>query len=188
MTYMGKVCCFYPILTVSHDKSFCDNKGILYIKIEKAASSTLAGVAARIAYKLYDIVNASAPSENVKRACRVRLTHAWSRQNKRPFAIRDHDNSFLFTFLRHPGRRSLSEFYYFGVDGRNITGTETEPTAFEAIEYLKHPRHVNSQFGNSADKGVPLPAGNWTWQMTTAWQVQRVVDELDYIGIIERME
>ena len=161
----------------------------MYIKVEKAASTTLAGVAGRIAHKLFDLVNASAETaENIKPICRVRLTHAWSRRVPKPFAVRDHAKSFLFTFVRHPGRRSLSEFYFFGVDGRNATGNEAEPTATQAVAYLKHPKHVNSQFHMCADKGIPVPPGNWTWKQKKAWQIQRVVDELDYIGVVERME
>ena len=172
-------------------------QGILYIKPEKAASSTLAGVAARIAYKLFDLTNTSAiaAAENisVKPICRVRLTHAWSRQSPKPFTSRDRNNSFLFTFLRNPGKRSLSEFYYFGVDGRNITGKEVEPTAAEALEYVQSPRHANSQFTKCWDVGMKpsltaMVTENMTWQEKMALRVQIAVNELDYIGIVERME
>lgn len=155
-------------------------------------------MAGRIAHKLVDLVHATnisrsrTVSDKAHPVCRVRLTHAWSRQVPQPFAMRDRDKSFLFTFVRHPGRRSLSEFYYFGVDGRNATtGNETEPSAAEAMEYLQNPKRGNSQFRKCVDKGVGRlirTAKNLTWQQKKAWQVQKVVNELDYIGVVERME
>eukprot|EP00977_Amphora_coffeiformis_P021221 scaffold9062_cov154-Amphora_coffeaeformis.AAC.7 len=170
-------------------------RGILYIKPEKAASSTIAGVVARIAYKLFDLSNTSdivsSQGMNVKTpACQLRLTHGWSdnRHNPQTLTSRIRNESFLFTFLRNPGRRALSSFYYFGVDGKNITGKEVEPRAADVIEFLK--THVNRQLEKCLDKKQKtLHSGNWTSRKEMfALQVQTVVDELDFIGIVERME
>jgi len=169
-------------------------RGILYIKPEKAASSTIAGVTARIAHKLFDLSNTSKivsrQGINVTTpACQLRLTHGWSdnRHNPRTLTSRIRNESFLFTFLRNPGRRALSSFYYFGVDGKNITGKEVEPNATEVLDFLK--TNVNGQFEKCLDKEQKRRySGNWTRREMFTLQVQTIVDELDFIGIVERME
>ena len=169
-------------------------RGILYIKPEKSASSTIAGVAARIAYKLFDLTNTSAvlSTQGIKvktPACQLRITHGWSDNRHHPETLssRIRNESFLFTFLRNPAQRVLSAFYYFGVDGKNITGKETEPNTTEVIEYMK--THANGQFEKCLDKKQKrLHSGNWSNRERFALQVQTIIDELDFIGIVERME
>lgn len=169
-------------------------RGLLYIKPEKAASSTMAGVAARMAYKLFDLTNTSTfvAEQGIKvkwPMCQVRLTHGWSDNRHHPATLssRMRNESFLFTFLRNPGRRVLSAFYYFGFDARNNTGKEPEPTAKEVLDYLR--THVNGQYNKCMDKRQQrLHNGDSASPENYALHVQTIIEELDFIGIVERME
>lgn len=163
-------------------------EGILFIKIEKAASSTLAGVAARISRSLIHLTNTSTVSLNgtvlARPVCRVRLSHLWWIRTRK-YSTRNKERSFLFTFLKRPEKRVLSEFWYFGHDIRDPLPSEL-PDDTTVIEYLK--KSANSQLSRVIDK-APNPRLNDNLTKTEmAARVQTVMSELDFIGIVERMD
>ena len=100
----------------------------------KTASSTTAGVAARIAH-LYghlldkDTDNANGTSE--ERFCRVRFDHSSAR--KLNYRERDRTKSFLFTFVRDPARRAMSEIFHFQVSRQKM-----EPNDDNIIDTLQN--------------------------------------------------
>ena len=94
------------------------NEGLLYVKLEKAASTTLASVALRsaeaIAYKRH--VNTTIGPWEVPKMCKFRgVSHMWSKRSP-PFEQRNHDKSFLWTFVKDPLRRVLSVYFFFEID------------------------------------------------------------------------
>ncbi len=105
------------------------SRGLLYVKIEKAASSTLASVAARTAHAIavrrnmthskYDIDTDSNTTvvKTVPQVCRYRgLTHLWSKRTIQGFENRNHNETFLWTFVKDPTKRILSLYFFFEID------------------------------------------------------------------------
>ena len=80
------------------------DRGMLYIKIEKAASSTLASVAARTVIAIAERTQANATREDgteAPRICRFRgMGHLWSKRSKNLLDERNRDHTFLWTFLK----------------------------------------------------------------------------------------
>jgi hypothetical protein len=95
---------YYPGIFESIEPS---NDGLLFVKIKKSGSSSLAGVAARIAH---------ATANNRTQICKSRMTHEWFYQVK--LNERNKKASFLWTILRRPETRALSYFFFEDV-GRN---------------------------------------------------------------------
>ena len=93
---------------------------MLYIKIEKAASSTLASVAARTAIAIAERTQANATREDgteAPRICRFRgMGHLWSKRSKNLLDERNRDHTFLWTFLKNPTKRFLSIYFFFHID------------------------------------------------------------------------
>ncbi|KAI2495273.1 sulfotransferase family [Fragilaria crotonensis] len=83
--------------------------GLIYSKVHKAASSTLAGVTIRVA-KNYG-------RRRIGKACVAHMSHSDSRL----FRKRDPRHSFMFSSIRHPAHRALSWIFYVGSNqGRTL--------------------------------------------------------------------
>jgi len=96
------------------DHSWCTQKyhrsrptGLLYIKMPKAASSTMAGIALRIAHRV------SSRIFGEKSVCSVQNGHV-PKLNKigTLFSNRDRRRSFLFSTLRNPANRAISRIFF----------------------------------------------------------------------------
>ena len=74
--------------------------GLLYVKIPKAASTTLSGVALRIGYR-------RSPHETM--GCHVEACHGEAWKGRKNYINRTIGESFLFSFIRNPSSRSLSQ-------------------------------------------------------------------------------
>jgi len=85
--------------------------GILYNKMPKAASSTMAGITIRIAHKVASrIYGRIHDSESV---CTNRFTHIGGLNKPGElFLNRDRSRSFLFSTLRDPAKRSISRIFF----------------------------------------------------------------------------
>lgn len=165
------------------------DKGLLYIKIEKAASSTLASVAARTAQAIATRSNANVTREDgtkVPKICRFRgLNHLWSKRSP-DFATRNRNDTFLWTFLKDPAKRALSFYFFFMIDWipgkRNYTETDV-------IEYLNstgcctqilslHPQRKGIQYYEQIMKDDAL----------VRRLVQETLEQMDFLGLVERMD
>lgn len=101
-----------PLMDPSNPNHTYSDAGIIYVKNFKAASSTIAGVALRLAFRL--------PGNDTTSNGWVRFHHTpgYSYRNRNPA------RSFLFTSVRDPARRALSRIFYthisqFGHDPHN---------------------------------------------------------------------
>jgi hypothetical protein len=80
--------------------------GYLYVREMKTGSSTIGGVVLRIARNV-------ARRRNQTVMCKNRMDHSPARNLQ--YADRDKDLSFLFTVIRDPMKRILSQFFHFEV-------------------------------------------------------------------------
>jgi len=101
-----------PISPLDH--SWCTQKynydrptGLLYNKLPKAASSTTAGIAIRIAHMVSSRLYGNGTVCSIKCGHLAGLNEAGKRYSKR-----DRLKSFLFSTLRDPGKRSISRIFF----------------------------------------------------------------------------
>ena len=95
------------------------DKGILYVKVPKCASSTGAGVTLRIAQTLSQQYNQRLANDTTTTTddaapiplCRSRIQHI--RAYKLELGKRDRQRSILWTMIRLPHKRLVSQFFHF---------------------------------------------------------------------------
>jgi hypothetical protein len=149
--------------------------GFLYLKPFKSASSTLAGVNLRISRNV-------ARRQRVGEMCRARFSHG-----PQPFAAasmfsrRTVGKSFLWTVLREPTARVVSQFFHFQVSKRKLKPTEANFRRFlvkkdphNKRDYYLQCLHPLQKFDR--DKYDPVEAA------------QEILKEYDFIGITERLD
>jgi hypothetical protein len=166
-----------------------DPRGAFYVKVPKAASSTLAGINYRIARRHgeralgYDCVHNEKHLDSVGRY----------------YGNRDVARSFLWGSVRDPTSRAISRIFYFHISEREI-----EPTDKNIMALL---RSNNFQWGSISDGqgGFQLrymtvkdiPAGSfWSGKQKTVVlqpevlleRVQDVILDYDFIAVTERMD
>ena len=148
-------------------------EGILFVRNMKTGSSTLAGVAIRIARALAR----KTKKGGREKLCKVRWDHtpAFLLQ----YGQRDKRKSFLWSFVRDPTDRAVSEFFHFGVSRRKM-----EPSDKNFVEYLMDRKYTNNYFlqDMSTKQFRPKLAPN-----VTSF-VESIMDDYDFIGLAERMD
>ena len=161
-------------------------EGFLFVKIDKAGSSTMAGVALRIAHVLgkrqaLEEGEAGATTlPEIQQVCRARVSHAWSKQSDFDYSSRDRDQSFLFTMLRDPKSRAVSEFNWQA----GMAGVESS-----SDNLLHHLRSVrNFQLGLVVDSTDKSRAKEATDIGDITQLVSNVLVEFDFIGLLERLD
>ena len=161
-------------------------EGFLFVKIDKAGSSTMAGVALRIAHALgrrQALEGGEAGATTLpesQQVCRARVSHAWSKQSDFDYSSRDRDQSFLFTMLRDPKSRAVSEFNWQA----GMAGVESS-----SDNLLHHLRSVrNFQLGLVVDSTDKSRAKEATDIGDITQLVSNVLVEFDFIGLLERLD
>jgi hypothetical protein len=149
-------------------------RGFLYVKARKAGSSTVAGVAIRIARSIAQQRNLSTP------VCQVRFNHPMA--SKLQYSKRNKMESFLWSILREPTRRFMSEFFHFGLSRNFIQPTDEKIKAYmretkPAIEnYYLRWLAVDKPFSFRKDH-EKIPS-----------IVKSIINEYDFLGISERLD
>eukprot|EP00924_Labyrinthula_sp_SR-Ha-C_P012675 snap_masked-scaffold_10-processed-gene-13.38-mRNA-1 protein AED:1.00 eAED:1.00 QI:0/0/0/0/1/1/2/0/420 len=122
---------------------------LIYVKIPKCASSTVGGITRRIAdqnenerrfYGVRSHANKTEVLANPER-CRVLANHQ-PHPNVLPQVLEKNlrRNTFLFTFVRNPEERILSQLFHFGLAR---TGKEfSDRTAIKYIENMFRPEYI----------------------------------------------
>lgn len=148
------------------------NRGFLYFKARKAGSSTVAGVALRIARNMAQRLQVDTPH------CHTRYGHPPAHLLK--YFQRDKSNSFLWSIIREPTKRLVSEFFHFPVSRWKL-----EPTVqnFKAYVHNWTPE-IHNYYLQFMSTEEPFN-GNSEQEMTQA--VAKIMDEYNFIGITERM-
>jgi hypothetical protein len=175
------------------DQNFPTDSGLWYIKIEKAASTTLSSVAVRTAIALAErTTNANnttredgttTPAHH--KICKFRgIAHLWAKR-ARAHTTRDHGNTFLWTFVKEPTKLHLSFYFFFVIDwslGKRKFGSDTffnyfgdpDRGIFQSQYLSKIPDRMLHRIRNSEEEIQAF--------------VRNVIDDLDFIGTVERMD
>jgi hypothetical protein len=152
-----------------------DNKniGLIYVKIPKTSSTTCAGINIRIASKVGERVRGSDKDSRPKR-CGYTYSHG------RKVLLNRRSPNILWTLLRDPAKRAISEFYHFRVSRRGV-----EPTETKLKKFLK--KKKSYQFNYIADTRNSKALSKKT---KNPFQDIReyVMDAYDFIGLLERRE
>jgi len=164
--------------------------GLLYIKNEKAASSTLASVAVRIAHAIAQRTNATETNKDGNvidlKLCSYRgISHLWSTRTGE-FKTRDHDQSFLWTFLKDPTRRQLSLFFYFYVDWDDTHEYTTE-TFFQFMNKMDG-KPIDGQANKLNGRTIRKQLKGTQNETIINEYIQQMINEMDFIGLVERMD
>lgn len=148
-----------PPPCVSHvEYSRSTPSGLLYVKLPKAASSTCAGVARRIAHHW----------GSHGKECHVEAYHARARNKN--YRRRIKPKSFLWTVIRNPVKRALSEFFHFKVSREGVQPTEQNIREAVTVGNLQ------------MEYIVPMSTAN------VQESVDLILQEYDFVGLVERFD
>jgi hypothetical protein len=139
----------------------------------KTGSSTLAGVAIRIARSL----GKKTKQGGREKMCKVRFDHTPAFLLK--YGDRIKAKSFLWSFVRDPTQRSVSEFFHFGVSRRKM-----EPSDKNFLKYLRDRLYIYNYL--LFDMAVDRYRRKLQTNVTKI--VQSIMDDYDFIGMAERMD
>jgi hypothetical protein len=152
------------------------SRGFFYFKARKAGSSTVAGVALRIARSKAREVGLTPTATNATH-CHTRYGHPAAHRLK--YYQRDKNHSFLWSIIREPTKRDVSEFMHFAVSRGKL---EPSRQAFEAYySYTPLMQEYYLQF-MSTDKPFEMNKDDYV----TA--VAKIMNEYDFLGITERLD
>jgi Sulfotransferase family len=102
------------------------SEGIFFHRPHKTGSTTMVGIILRL-------VHSRAKAKGFQR-CKHRSMHGTARQYN--YVMRDRSKSFLFSIIREPKARLISEFFHF-----DVTAFEKEPTDANFIVSLRNKGH-----------------------------------------------
>lgn len=163
--------------TVMRQKQATD-KGFFYFKARKAGSSTVAGVALRIARSKARAVGLPATASNATH-CHTRYGHPAAHRLK--YHLRKRAESFLWSIVREPTMRNVSEFLHFAVS-RGMKIDPLRGQAFEAYSsFTPAMQEYYLQFMQT-DKKYDV-----TSKSPVEPVVAKIMSDYDFIGITERM-
>lgn len=151
---------------VKAQKTFSQN-GFLMVKIEKSASTSSASVHTRLAHRIL----------GGGEVCKNRgATHLWSSRLLvynwcKSFECIERNQTFLWTMLREPSKRIVSELFHMSKIKRNATDTGM-------IQYFR--ASGDSYWDKLTGKNPKLSRRN------TPSLVQNMLDTMNFIGITER--
>lgn len=145
--------------------------GLLFLKPYKTGSSTASGINLRISR------NTARRRNKEHDMCRVRFDHAWASSK---FPTRDRDNSFLWTLVRDPTKRVVSQFFHF-----EISRDKKEPTDDNFFNYV-----INGPNGMVKDYylGALSISGYKEDRSNNVDVANGIMGDYDFIGVTERMD
>jgi hypothetical protein len=152
-------------------------RGLLFVKEMKTGSSSIAGIVLRIARNLpkrfgFDFEQ-----------CSSRVDHTPARVMD--YKNRNVDESFLFTFLREPSARYLSQFFHFKVSREKF-----EPSDKVIQEYFRNTVYLHDYYLRELSL-IEYPSKQLSLDELPLHRVKAVnaiVRNYDFIGITERMD
>lgn len=146
-------------------------KGLIFVKSRKCASTTLAGISLRIAYK---------HSTEKGKHCALTYHHMRARETK--VSQREKDKAFLWTFVRDPTSQFLSQFFHFQVSRRHV-----KPTYSKFFKYVKNEYEDKYRYPQLSVINHKL-TGMGKLKKKPAKIVQNILNEYDFIGLVERLD
>jgi hypothetical protein len=160
--------------------------GFLFLKAFKTGSSTSSGVNLRMARNVARRQQQQHDKDtNDFEICRSRFDHAWASER---YATRKVDDSFLWTVIRSPTQRIVSQFFHFMVSRRKM-----EPSDQNFIEYIrlsagKTQTNMVYDYYLGALSTVRYRPGNSTSISRKIETANGILKDYDFIGITERMD
>ena len=113
------------------------------------------------------------------------MSHLWSTHTGE-FKTRDHDQSFLWTFLKDPTRRQLSLFFYFYVDWDDTHEYTTE-TFFQFMNKMDG-KPIDGQANKLNGRTISKQLKGTQNETIINEYIQQMINEMDFIGLVERMD
>ena len=155
-------------------KPALEGAGIFFHRPHKTGSTTVAGTVMRIAHRKKHLVQGGAPPT---RACRHRSNHGSVHKDFR-YQDRDKKKSFLFSIIRDPAKRAISQFFHF-----NVVVGRKEPTDAIFQGEMMHPRVGHYYIKDMSFRPITQPK-----KENLNLLVKEIIDGFDFIGITERMD
>lgn len=136
-----------------------DANGLLFIKIQKCASSTGSGISLTIAHNV--------AQRERRQNCVSYVRHY--RAQELPIPARNKKKSLLWTIVRHPAKRALSSYFFYEVSQGGKT-----PSEKAMRKYLKGEKNFELEsFQQSSLKKYSL---------------SQIIQEMDFMAVAERMD
>lgn len=145
------------------------HNGFLFMKEMKTGSSTLAGVHLRISK------NVALRRNEGYAICKARFDHSLAVGME--YGHRNKSQSFLWTVLREPTARAISQFFHF-----TVSREKKEPSDANFKASMRHDMFQN-YYLQSLSTGIPFERGDAVEPI-----VSHILNEYDFIGITERMD
>lgn len=160
--------CYYR---TKHNKF---KEGMFYVKVPKTASSTLAGVGLRIAHRKGSQLLRRDEHDGEVQVCNAHTSHGDVIADFH-YARRDRVRSFLWTFLREPTRRTVSQYFF-----NQVSRHGKEPTDKNIIKWARTGRTSSGTF--------QLDYSRLRDYDSHEESVRGILDDYDFIGITERLD
>ena len=191
----------------SQDEEDDENKrqGIWFVKNYKAASSTGAGITARMAHTIAqrnqqrNQTQRSQPQP--QQSCLYRADHEFAESGHHYKYGRNPSNSLLWSIVRHPSSRVQSLYFYFrppssdvernkNHNDRGISSSTSDPIAtFKAVAGSEKNRQVTLlDVPSSDDKPFAATNTNSKDYNHQATRIKQILHEYDFIAVQERLE
>jgi hypothetical protein len=169
-----------------------DNLGLVFVKIHKTASSTGAGINKRIARHAAVAMKKLAAAASAQNTTTTDTTNSATTINSRCKQFSEHGplyrkkkHTLLWTNVRDPATRSVSEFFHFkvGRGGKNAT-TDLLPFLRQRqgyqVNYLRTGKAQNNSTNNNT---------NGMTQLRFVQNIKKkIFDTFDFIALVERMD
>jgi hypothetical protein len=155
--------------------------GFIFVKPYKTGSSTASGVNLRMARSVAMRLNHSGlfnhSSSQDFAMCKARSDHVWA-SNK--YGNRDPSRTFLWTILRDPDSRIVSQFFHF-----EVSRDKLEPTDSNFAEYLTNgPQPImHDYYLRSLSLTKYQPGGGDPVETANA-----IMSSYNFVGVTERMD
>jgi len=155
--------------------------GFLFVKLLKSAGSTGAGINIRIARNVarrqQQQQNRTEQQRNFE-VCNLRYLHGRAGPGRYHYRKRVKQGSYLWTLLRNPVDRYLSEFFHF--EHSRLGRPVTDANVINFLRRGPHSDHHSLQW--------LAVAGYRHGQFNPYRTAQRIITQYDFVGISERME
>ena len=135
-----------------------DASGLLFIKIQKCASSTGSGISLTIAHNV---------ARRKHHHCLSHVRHY--RTQELPIPSRNKEKSLLWTIVRHPAKRAVSSYFFY-----EISQGGGKPIGKAMRKYLKGEKNFEIESLQQSS------LSNYT--------IKDIIQEMDFIAVSERMD
>lgn len=145
-------------------------KGMIYIKCQKTASTTVSSITMRIRNL-----------HGGERKCAAWWDHApaWEKD----VSSRNKTSTYLFSFIRHPAKRMTSQFFYHQVSKRGVNAT------LENLMMDINERNLNNyQIRYLYPAIAENPNDDVLDSNNASTKLERIISEYNFIGLTERFD